>query len=543
MKKNIPHILRSGGVGFPKVSSGLLLRGLNAGSEMLWTKFGFLILNSRFLILVLVCICVFVGGGAAADTVNYDTAWTFVYDGGKQTDGTPMNDVFHDSKALKDGGHICVGSTIDATGWRNLMLMKLDAIGNMKWKKLFRAAAGHSIAIATNGDFIIGGSRGMGPWVLRTDTLGNIKWTNWVYDSLKNQPKFLSRSATINCVRETSLGSIICVAGDEYPNNGGQPLKNYAAYLEFNTLGKLTTGNEWNGITGYNLGGFDIEETGIGQYVLSGNQGVLYTDTAGHVIWEKAYTFMLEGVGLVTNNVSRCKMLRDGTLMVAGQAYEGNCWNRYKQLYYDAWWTPISYAYGAPATRDTAGRAGGDEKLLDFTQLVTGKLAFVGIKDGGVWTWVTDSTGKQILWEKQTLIRYRTDNGNDVTPLSINPSPDSGFTVVGQDICNDSNGAINAFAVHYIPKAPTAIKGSAEKRVMPYMVQSRVVGSKVIFALTAATILPNYLTIYNASGRVVANLVTTTPLTWDCSHAGRGVYFYRIENTDGTYNGKVVVEK
>jgi hypothetical protein len=50
-----------------------------------------------------------IGGAAvvtahAATTVNYDTAWTFVYDGGKDSaGGNVYNDKFFDAKVLPNG--------------------------------------------------------------------------------------------------------------------------------------------------------------------------------------------------------------------------------------------------------------------------------------------------------------------------------------------------------------------------------------------------------------------------------------------------------
>ena len=40
----------------------------------------------------------------ASAQVNYDTAWTFVYDGGKYSDSSGIGDDFHDVKPLPDGG-------------------------------------------------------------------------------------------------------------------------------------------------------------------------------------------------------------------------------------------------------------------------------------------------------------------------------------------------------------------------------------------------------------------------------------------------------
>jgi hypothetical protein len=64
--------------------------------------------------------------------VNYDTAWTFVYDGGIYNENEPVPDVFHDVKPLSDGGYVCVGETRDSTGMRNVLLIKLDENGSKK---------------------------------------------------------------------------------------------------------------------------------------------------------------------------------------------------------------------------------------------------------------------------------------------------------------------------------------------------------------------------------------------------------------------------
>jgi hypothetical protein len=539
MKENSHAMLRSSGYGFPDVSSGLLLPGLNAGSEMLRTKFGFLILNSRFLILVLVGICAFVGVGAAADTVNYDTAWTFVYDGGKQTDGSAIEDKFFDVKAMPNSGVICVGTTLDSNGWGHTLLMRINANGKSAWKKMYKGTFGHSIVIAKNGDFVIGGRRSIYPWLLRTDTLGTIKWGAWVYDSINGKAKYLSRDATINCVRETSRGTFICAAGDVYPDNDGLKLKNYMAYFEFDSTGNMM---HWGNLTdypGYELGGFCIDEGTTGDYFLSGNRAVISLDTSGHLVWEKKYTIWLEGVGTVTNNITRCKKLRNGSLMVAGQAYEGNCWNNFKSLYYDAWWSPISITNGANTTWDTLGRQGGDDKIYDFTQLDNGNIVFVGKKStvndsGGIWSFVTDSTGKNVLWERQVQIVYGTANSKALRPLSVCPTRDSGFTIVGEYGAGNANGASNAFAAHYVPKQIVATIPQLQFKSLTLNPHYRIIGTQVRFSFDLMQTSDIELSVFNAQGRQVAHILTKSrqvgecTVQWDASESGTGLYVYSI---------------
>ena len=156
-------------------------------------------------------------------------------------------------------------------------------------------------------------------------------------------------------------------------------------------------------------GGFDIEETQGGNYLLAGNEAVFYLDSVGRPQWQTKYTFQLTGVGSEVNNINRAKVLRDNTPLVMGQAYEGNCWTKYQKLYYDAWWSPIGYESGLNTNWDTAGFSGGDDYMYDFTQLNNGNLVFVGNKSWGngatpVWVIVTDSLGKKSFFEKQFSI-------------------------------------------------------------------------------------------------------------------------------------------
>ena len=85
--------------------------------------------NSR-LFIPLIFLASLVCGVFAADTVNYDTAWTFVYDGGKDSaTGRMYNDKFFDIKSLPNGVCVCIGSSA-YTGSQSLM-MKLDTSGKI----------------------------------------------------------------------------------------------------------------------------------------------------------------------------------------------------------------------------------------------------------------------------------------------------------------------------------------------------------------------------------------------------------------------------
>ena len=489
---------------------------------------------------------------AESPTVNYDTAWTFVYDGGRDSvSGDAYQDDFYDVKPLPNGSVICAGSS----NW-SCLLIKLDSSGKVVMNKTYRtnhekgqfnSHRARSIDIAKNSDIIVGGERYAGPWVARFDSSGNIKWTAWYYDTTQGVlGRILTGPSFINSIQETSRGQIICAIGEQFP--GGSPLENYAAYLEYDSSGILKRVREWDNQVGVSIAGFSIDETRDHYFLMAGKQNVFFLDSTGAAKVKRSYSFMLEGVGSVTNNVTRAKILRDGTLMVAGQAYEGTCWMYWQKLYYDAWWSPIYEGSAANVTWDTAGFFGADDYLYDFTQLAGGRIAFVGknAMGDGVWTFVTDSTGKEILWEKQTLIPYGSTDGRNARPYSVCATPDSGFTLVGPYGCLKADGEMNAFAAHFIPVPPTITVALPQTSNIP-KVYCKLTGSKAMFTFSHHNMNPKELSIFNASGKLINHFTTAIPIgnskqvIWSYSKSARGIYFYKIKANDEIFTGRITI--
>jgi hypothetical protein len=266
----------------------------------------------------------------------------------------------------------------------------------------------------------------------------------------------LSRSATINSMFEASDGRIITTAGDEFPNNNNQSLNNFAAYIEFDSHGVEVLMNEFLNTTGYEIAGWSIAQSPTGGGVLlGGKQSLFKIDPTANLAYKRQYSFSLPGVGTEVNNVSRVHRLRSGPLMVVGQSYEEDCWTRYNRFSYDAWWSTLSGS-GTDDARFTAGVSGQDDYLFDFTQLVDGRIAFVGgkgtVADSGLWVFVTDSTGKTLQWEKQYNLPGLVNGStrSNVLPLSIAATPDSGFILVGMEGSYNANA--NACAFKFVPK-------------------------------------------------------------------------------------------
>ncbi len=236
------------------------------------------------------------------------------------------------------------------------------------------------------------------------DSQFNIKSAFWYYDSINGRSKLL-HGATLQSLVQTKDGRIIAVGGDEFPYGSGSTLNNYAAWMEFDSLEALNgLVRQWDEAVGFEIAGWSLLETSSGGFLMGGNRATGSFDKSGTMSSLYKYSFSLKGVGTETNQVSRVRKLRNGKLIVVGQAYEEDCWTKYQRLSYDAWWSFISET-GSNDSWNTAGLSGSDDVLFDATQLADNRIAFLGLKgtvpDSGLWVFVTDSTAKTIQWEKQ----------------------------------------------------------------------------------------------------------------------------------------------
>ncbi len=95
-------------------------------------------MKTRVLGLAGLSLCLFCANSFAADTANYDTAWTYVYDGGRTSNGTSSIDQFFDVKILPNGDAICVGESQDSVLLPNILILKISPAGVVKQKKLLK---------------------------------------------------------------------------------------------------------------------------------------------------------------------------------------------------------------------------------------------------------------------------------------------------------------------------------------------------------------------------------------------------------------------
>ena len=80
-------------------------------------------------------------------------------------------------------------------GTEDLVIIKTDSLGNEQWRKIYgltdRREQGHSIALCTDGGYIISGVKGKKAYVLKTDSLGNKIWDKtYGHPSWVNKPAY-----------------------------------------------------------------------------------------------------------------------------------------------------------------------------------------------------------------------------------------------------------------------------------------------------------------------------------------------------------------
>jgi hypothetical protein len=103
--------------------------------------------------------------------------------------------------------------------------------------------------------------------------------------------------------------------------------------------------------------------------------------------------------------------------------------------------------------------------------------------------------------------------------------------VVGEYACTDDLGGLNAFAAHYKISPATAVAKKQASLSNTRSVRYKISGSKVHFSIPSPGFQPGKISIYNAAGKLVAQLSSVnggSRFVWDCSRMSRGVYVYSI---------------
>ncbi len=137
-------------------------------------------------------------GGAINDTAGISRALLVVYDSLGDTIlsrsfGFGIEDIGYCARQTKDSGFVLTGTHYPSANVKDILLIKCDAGGNLEWWKKYSNSgriSGLNVEECSDGGFIIGGiyrftSGESRPYVLRTDSTGNLEWQK-SYGSIEN---------------------------------------------------------------------------------------------------------------------------------------------------------------------------------------------------------------------------------------------------------------------------------------------------------------------------------------------------------------------
>jgi hypothetical protein len=157
---------------------------------------------------------------------------------------------------------------------------------------------------------------------------------------------------------------------------------------------------------------------------------------------------------------------------------------------------------------------------------------------------VTDVSGKKKLFSKEFFIQDSLKSPGQY-PLSITPSPDNGFTIVGY--VSRKSGR-HAFAAHFIPKAISAVTNIASDRKEGSRLKARVSKTRLMVSLPVGfqkTRETDEISIFDMLGKRVAIQTLETrrnsPVSFDISRFPAGTYFIRLQTAKNIQTAKLVI--
>jgi hypothetical protein len=237
---------------------------------------------------------------------------------------------YDDGRCVKqtyDGGYIIAGSTSSfGAGLSDILLLKVDSLGNPLWAKTFGGAnidRGYSLDITNDSGFVICGftnnfgSGGYDIYLIRTDSLGNASWTK-TYGGNDWDFGF--------SIKQTPDGGFI-IAGDSYSGVSGyrnpeiiktdnagnlQWKKELTIYNDeyVNTIG-ITNNNQYV-VAGYSFLVNRTNSEDVVVHKLDSNGDSLWTKFIGDSTDEEVFSllmlqdnsFVMVGSNLDTNNLN-----------------------------------------------------------------------------------------------------------------------------------------------------------------------------------------------------------------------------------------------
>ncbi len=365
-------------------------------------------------LLHLTCIFCLLSAAAFSQPITFEK----YYDFGATEEGYSV-------QQTKDGGYIIAGQQRIGIGFSNILLQKVDSIGQTQWVKFIGNSYDNqawAVKQTSEGGYIVTGyttnaSYDNMIYLIKTDSNGDTTWTK----KLSTFPPFQMYGKDV--IQTLDGGFLVTCNGSYYSTDTAQIIYLIKTKVNGDTLWT----KKFKRLSG--VWGGSLKQTTDGGYVIAGNVVLttnpsakfsvylIKTDTNGDTLWTKIIA------DTVTNNVRAYSVQQtsDGGYFMTGA------------VYYPAILSTDVYLVKTNASGDTlwtrkiggAGDEGGvGQQTFDGGYIIAGSTTSFGSGSTDAYLLKTDSGGNKV-WEK-AFGSVSQDQGN-----SIQQTTDGGFVIAG----------------------------------------------------------------------------------------------------------------
>ena len=293
-------------------------------------------------------VCIYLTSRACGMIVRLDGAgnvlWTRVYA------STPRDTTFSDVEQTGDGGFVVVGTFVDADADIGSLVLKVDGRGNAQWQTTI-GPAGRTHALlsdvvpAADGGYVAGGSfytasgdDERSVLVVKLDANGNVRWQHG-FSSLDGSGA-LNADDFVESLVQTSDGGYL--GAGAWRTTGPQTCCQGPLLLKLDANGNTEWQKAYSGgihcfSDGYStrcyaVGGlaYSVQQVSDGGYVFAGSGDVKYTDSlpmvpaigkvdaSGNLLWERFYYRLSSAGRTLSQYFASSTVTRDGGHLAIG---------------------------------------------------------------------------------------------------------------------------------------------------------------------------------------------------------------------------------
>ncbi|MDD2891066.1 MAG: T9SS type A sorting domain-containing protein [bacterium] len=439
--------------------------------------------------------------------------------------GGSGNETGYCVQQTKDDGYIILGRTTSfGAGKSDVWLVKVDNNGDTLWTKAFGDTtweAGYFIEELQDSGFIITGIDDS-VFLIRTNSAGNTLWTKTYKNTIAG--------AQGQCVHQT--------------NDGGFILVDENAWLIRTNFSGDTIWTKTYERNGYDISSFVAQQTFDRGFIIMANiqSGDEYnviifkTDSLGDTMWTKTYDNVKGYWGEQTS---------DSGFIITG--YTSSFGSGGTDVYLIRTDKNGNKQWSKPFGGYADDKGNSVQQTFDSGFIITGSTESYGVGGLDIWVIKADKDGKK-MWDKT----FGGTGTSFEVGYFVRQVKDSGFIVVGEDNNWDVElikmGKETAVEEKYFSKGQFQLYQNYPN---PFINKTT-----IRFTYMGIDLSDNHaeLKIYDILGRIiksfhlVCNSATNYEVDWDGTNnlgvkVKSGIYFYRVETSNGVLSKKMYLAK